>query len=99
MALFAAKLGEDRENLLAVHERAFALRKLSWDSLELGIRGGLLSVDYSDATARANSLLGANAKPVLPERLKSMPMRADKLGHWFARIGINQIVSVLRVEF
>src|SRR5271167_1985510 len=34
LSLFAAKLSEDRENLIAVHERALILRKLAWDSLE-----------------------------------------------------------------
>jgi hypothetical protein len=97
--LFAAKLGEDRENLLAVHERALVLRKLTLDSLELGIRGGLLTVDYLEATVRANTLLGASAKPVLPERLKTLPTSADKVGYWFSKAGINQIATTLRVEF
>jgi hypothetical protein len=99
LALFAAKLGEDRENLLAVHERALALRNLTWDSIELGIRSGLLTVDYSAANLRANTLIGASAKPTLPERLKSMPAQAEKLGYWFSKSGINQIASVLKVEF
>lgn len=99
LVLFAAKLGEDRENLLAVHERALVLRKLTWNSIEFGIRSGLLTVDYSAATARANTLMGAHAKPRLPERLKSMPTRAEKLGYWFSKAGINQTASVLRVEF
>jgi len=99
LVLFAAKLGENREDLLAVHERALTLRNLTWISIEIGIRSGLLTVDYSAATARANTLDGPLAKPWLPERLKSMPARAEKVGYWFSKSGINQIASVLRVEF
>lgn len=99
LALFAAKLGEDRENLLAVHERALVLRKLTLDSLTLGIRGGLLSVDYLAATVRANTLLANEAKLALPERLKTLPASADKVGCWFSKANINQLATALRVEF
>jgi Family of unknown function (DUF6521) len=99
LTLFAAKLGEERENLLAVHERALILRKLTLQSLELGIRGGLLTLDYVAATVRANTLLAQSAKVTLPERLKSLPTSADKVGYWFSKAGINQIATTLRVEF
>lgn len=97
--LFAAKLGEDRENLLAVHERALILRDLSLESVGFGIRGGLLSVDYSAATVRANTLLETASKMTLPERLKSLPSCADKLGSWFSKANINQLATAFRVEF
>jgi len=99
LSLFAAKLSEDRENLIAVHERALILRKLAWDSLELGIRSGLLTVNYVEATVRANTLLGPLAKTALPERLKNLPNNADKIGYWFSKAGLNQIATTLRVEF
>lgn len=99
LVLFAAKLGEDRENLLAVHERALALRQLTWTSMDVGIRSGLFTVDYPTAVVRANTLDGPLAKPTLPQRLKEMPARAEKVGYWFSKSGINQIASVLRVEF
>jgi hypothetical protein len=99
LTLFAAKLGENRENLLAVHERVLVLRNLSLESVELGIRGGLLSVDYYVATVRANTLMESAAKPRIPERLKSLPTSADKVGYWFSRTNINQLAAALRVEF
>ena len=55
LTLFAAKLGEERENLLAVHERARLLRTLTFESLVLGIQGKLLSLDYGEASMRANT--------------------------------------------
>ena len=45
LALFAAKLGERQEELLAIHERAFVLRSLSLESIGIGTQTGLLSVD------------------------------------------------------
>ena len=55
LALFAAKLGKEREQLLAVHERALLLRALTLQSVAVGVSGHLLSVDYKDATLRANT--------------------------------------------
>jgi hypothetical protein len=37
LTLLAAKLGQERENLLAVHERALALRRLSLQSIAMGV--------------------------------------------------------------
>lgn len=99
LTLFAAKLGEERENLLAVHERAYMLRALTLESLLFGIQGGLLTLDYREATVRANTLLGSRGKAKLPERLKNLPTSADKIGYWFSKAGINQIATSLKVEF
>lgn len=99
ITLFAAKLGENRENLLAVHERALILRSLTLQSLELGIKGGLLTVDYVEGTVRANTLLEKNSKPTIPERLKGLPAAAEKLGYWFSKASLHQIATTLGVEF
>ena len=99
LTLFAAKLGEERENLLAVHERARLLRTLTFESLVLGIQGKLLSLDYGEASMRANTLLGHSASPLLPERLKSLPTSAEKIGYWFSKAGLDQVASTLKVEF
>lgn len=55
LALFAAKLGQERENLLAVHERALALRLLTLQSISVGINERLLTLDYMRATIRCFS--------------------------------------------
>jgi hypothetical protein len=99
LTLFAAKLGEEREDLLAVHERARSLRALTLESIGLGIRNKLLSLDYADASMRANTLLGPSASPVLPERLKGLPKSADKIGYWFSKAGLSQVANTLKVEF
>jgi hypothetical protein len=97
LTLFAAKLGENRENLLAVHERALALRRLTMQSIVMRISGSLLTLDYVAATIRANSPGGTVRKPMLPERIKHLPGAAEKVGYWFSKIDLHQVVSTLAV--
>lgn len=98
LTLFAAKLGEQREKLLAVHNRALALRPLTLKSIGMGTQTRLLSVDYQAATVRGNTLVGAGL-PRPPERMRNMRPAAEKLGCWFSKMDIRQIATVLRVEF
>jgi ABC-3C biological conflict system middle component len=99
LALFAAKLGQERENLLAVHERALALRQLTLQSIAMGIDERLLTVDYVSASIRSNTPDTAVRKPILPERIKSFSGAAEKIGYWFSKLGLHQIASTLAVEF
>lgn len=99
LALFAAKLGEERENLLAVHERAFALRRLTLQSIAMGVGNRLLTLDYSAATLRANTLAPGTSKPKIPERIRSFSGAADKIGYWFSKLGLPQVASTLLVDF
>jgi hypothetical protein len=99
LALFAAKLGQERENLLAVHDRALALRRLSLQSLAMGVSNRLLTLDYDAATLRANTADDSLRKPQLPERIRGFSNAAEKVGHWFSRLGLHQVASSLAVEF
>jgi hypothetical protein len=99
LALFAAKLGHERENLLAVHERALALRRLSLQSIAMGVNNRLLTIDYNAATLRANTADESLRKPSLPERIRGFSGAADKLGYWFSKLGLHQVASTLAVEF
>lgn len=94
LAKFVAKLAEEREQLLAVHSRALAMRSLTLQSFGVGIAAELLSVDYGTAFVRANQA----SLPKPPERLKYHVASADKLGRWFARLPANQVFSLLQVE-
>lgn len=98
-SLFAGKSAENREDLLAVQARAAALRPLTLQSLAIGASARLLTVNYAAATLRANQLDDGTRAPSLPERLKSLPPAAEKLGHWFATSGPHQVATTLRVEF
>ena len=99
LALFAAKLGQERENLLAVHGRALALRRLSLQSIAMGVNNRLLTLDYNAATLRSNTADELLRKPSLPERIRGFSSAADKLGYWYSKLGLHQVASTLAVEF
>lgn len=99
LALFAAKLGKQSEDLLAIHERARILRTLTLQSIGMGLGSRLLTVNYDHATVRANETNLRPKRPAVPERLKDIGNGAEKLGEWFARLDVRQIAVLLRVEF
>jgi hypothetical protein len=94
LAKFAAKLGEERERLFAVHDRALSLRGLTLESVAAGIAASLFKLDYQTALVRSNDL----KPPPAPGRLKHHVAGAGKLGRWFARLPSNQVFSLLQVE-
>jgi hypothetical protein len=97
LALFAAKLGEQHENLLTVHSRALALRRLSLQSIGIAANRGLVTINYEDGYFRSN--IPDKKAPALPERIRGMPPAAQKIGFWFSRMSVHQIASTLRVQF
>jgi hypothetical protein len=99
LSLFAAKLADEREQLLAVHERALMLRGLTLQSIGVGITARLLTVDFETAGLRGSPLEPGARRPVLPERLKGFASAPEKLGYWFYKAGISQVASALRVDF
>lgn len=91
---FVEKVSETREDLLAIHDRALAMRLLTLQSVGVGVTTQLLSVDYRSALVRSN-----DAKPPkAPERLKWHIAGAEKLGTWLARVPISQTFSILQVH-
>jgi hypothetical protein len=97
--LLVAKLSEEREHLLALHDRAQMLRGLTLQSLGFAINADLITVQYTDATTRSNSLDPSLKKPFLPERIKGLSGGAEKLGYWFSKVNISQVSSSLGVAF
>jgi hypothetical protein len=99
LSLFAAKLGEERQNLLAIHDRALTLRSLTVQSLGVAVNAGLITIHYQHGTTRSNSLPPGLRSPTPPQRIRSFPAAAEKLGHWFSRAGLSQVASSLRIDF
>lgn len=90
---FVSKMSENREDILAVHDRALALRLLTLQSVSVGLSTKLLAINYESGDVRAN-----DAKPPRqPDRLKTALTGAEKLGKWFARVPANQAFSLLQV--
>ena len=99
LTLFASKMGAQREDLLAIHNRALKLRMLTLRSIGFAVNAGLATVDYQRATVRANTPIGTARRPDLPERLRGFPRAAEKIGAWFARVPLSQIAFTLRISF
>jgi hypothetical protein len=91
---FATKLGEHREALVAVHDRALAMRELTYASVATGVATRLLRLNFENAQISATD----QRLPLMPERLKSHYAGAEKLGRWFARIPLSLAFSTLQIE-
>lgn len=91
---FCEKIGNHREELFAVHERALTLRELTLTSIAFGQRANLLGIDYEQGTIRAYN----QKAPKIPERIKPHAKGSDKLGSWFAELEPAQIIQLLKVE-
>jgi hypothetical protein len=95
LALFAARLGEVREDLLAIHTRALAFRQLTIDSLSVAVKARLTTIDYRHATARAST----ERAPEMPDVVKELSDAAEKFGHWCAALSLSQVALLLKVHF
>lgn len=97
--LFAGKLGEQREDLLAVHGRALALRQLTLGSLMVAEQSRLVRIEPSTATVRAFSPHHGLQAPSLPERIRRIAPACEKIGYWFACLSDQQVAHTLKVGF
>lgn len=99
LALFAGKLGEVRENLFAIHNRALEYRSLTLESIALGEQAGLFSIDTNTATMAAFSSDEQAGIPKLPVKIKWLFPVSEKLGEWFSALTDEQVSRTLCVEF
>lgn len=97
--LFAGKLGEQRENLLAIHDRALAFRQLTLDSLMVAEQSQLVRIESSTATIRAVSPHHELLAPTLAERIRRIAPASEKIGYWFSGMSDQQVAHTLKVRF
>ncbi|MGC3023907.1 three component ABC system middle component [Burkholderia sp. DN3021] len=97
--LFAGKLGDKREDLIAIHSRAMALRRLTLNSLVSAEQSGLVQIDPMTAKIRSNGPYDDLRIPVLPERIRRLGPACERIGYWFAGLTDQQVVHTLKVEF
>lgn len=95
LALFAAKLAERKDDLLAIHTRSLALRELTLTALTLAIRTEIISVDYRTAEIRIND----TRLPEIPERVRPLFKASDRFGVWFARSSLSEVSTLLHVSY
>ena len=97
--LFAGKLGEQREDLLALHGRALALRQLTLGSIMVAEQSRLVRIEPSTATLWAFSPHHDLKAPALPERIRRISPACEKIGYWFASLSDEQVAHTLKVGF
>lgn len=97
--LFAGKLGEQREDLLALHGRALALRQLTLGSIMVAEQSQLVRIEPSTATLWAFSPHHDLKAPALPERIRRISPACEKIGYWFAGLSDEQVAHTLKVGF
>lgn len=97
--LFSGKLGEQREDLLAIHGRALALRQLTLSSLMVAEQSRLVRIEPSTATIRAFSPHHELQAPPLPERIRRIAPACEKIGYWFSGLSDQQVAHTLKVGF
>lgn len=97
--LFAGKLGEQREDLLAVHSRALALRQLTLSSLVVAEQSRLVRIEPSTAAVWAFSPHPALQAPALPERVRRVAPACERIGYWFSGLSDQQVAHTLNVGF
>ncbi len=90
---FVEKFDRHREELMAVHTRALAMRRLSLEGVSTGVEAGLLSVLYEKGQLRANEVKSRRPS----ERIKPYIVAAEKLGRWVARVPAPTVFSLLRI--
>jgi hypothetical protein len=97
--LFAGKIGEQREDLLAIHDRALALRQLTLTSLMVAEQSGLVRIEPIAATVRAFSPHHELQVPALPERIRRIAPACEKIGYWFSGLLDQQVARTLKIGF
>ncbi|MGN4190183.1 three component ABC system middle component [Burkholderia gladioli] len=97
--LFVGKLEDKREELVAVHGRAMALRGLTLDSLISAEQSGLIRIDPITATIWSNGSYDDMRLPTLSGRIRRLGPACEKVGYWFAGLTDQQIAHTLKVSF
>ncbi len=93
---FEEKFRADADLLLALHQRALAMRPLSLHSLRIAFAAGLLTLFTDGATIWPRTYApGRDLPGPIDELLKA----AEKLGTWCRPLSLFEVSGILRVEF
>ena len=96
-ATFGTSSNNESDVLLALNDRAGALRQLSLESLRVAVGARMLTVD--SVTAGTHELTRTMPKAGIPEHIRDLARNAEKLGQWCGALTVLEIASVLRVRF
>jgi len=98
---FAGKFSDSRvaknDLLLAIHDRAIRMRRLTMESLRLALASKLLSVDFKRGAAV--SLSSTTPMLGIPKSVQSMIKNVEKLGYWCSEVSLYEVSNALKVGF
>jgi len=97
--LFAGKLGDKREDLIAIHSRTMALKRLTLNSLVQAEQSGLIRIEPTIATIWSITPYNDLPEPMIPERIRRLGPACQRIGYWFAGLTDQQVAHTLRVDF
>jgi hypothetical protein len=98
LAKFVEKFDQNREDLLAIHERMLAMKALSLRSIQLAAERGLVSIHPADGVVFASPTAKLSSQR-RPETLRPMLRAAEKLGGWCGPHDLAHIANQLRLFF
>lgn len=91
---FVEKFAHQREELLAINERARAMRRLTLEAISTGLASGLLRIDYETSLVEAQEVRLRQPS----DRVRPLAAGARKVGQWMSRIPSASIFSLLQVR-
>jgi hypothetical protein len=97
---FYRALAEDRAISVGLQERMEVMAGLSFRSLNLGLASGLLRLESEDGIAILPSRVTAPWEFSWCSReTRAVLGAAKRLGNWFPEVGLENLLSLLRVRF
>lgn len=90
-------LADDRTLTLDLQARMEAMASQSLRALNLGFATNLLTYDRATGELRPKRMTPP-VRPPEPE-VRKMILAAERLGHWFCNINLDQLCSYLRIQF
>lgn len=82
--------------LLSIQPRASTFRRLTWESLQIGIRSQLLTISTSEGTIIPVSRTNPRG---VPDSVRPILSNAEKLGTWCGELTLFEIGTILKVGF
>lgn len=84
------------DSILAIHDRALRWRRLTLQSIQIGVATGLISLD---AQRPAVEPLSKASPRLVSERTRPLLRAAESIGKWMAPLSPYEISALLHVRF
>lgn len=97
LRVFEAKFSDDKDRLLAIHDRSLILRKLSLHSLRIAFSSGLMTLVPNKAELWPRSRAAPPAIVYAPVR--TLLDAAEKIGHWAGQLTLFELAGIFKVDF